>query len=177
MKKQQKTFTLIEILAVITIIMILAGVVIGVTGVANRKSAEAKTKSIMSAVELALEEHREDYGYYPQSGDPAVDDDANEFDLDDQDDDSNNKTDTQKIITGSSLEGYNETFQRPNDGTPYLDDDFYQDLKIIDGYGSAFMYECPGTHNPESYDLWSKGNDGADGTADEQLDDITNWSR
>ena len=33
-------------------------------------------------------------------------------------------------------------------------------------------YASPGTHNPDSYDLWSVGPDGADGTAD----DIGNWA-
>jgi type II secretory pathway pseudopilin PulG len=170
--KKQRQFTLIEILAVITIIMILAGVAIGVTAVTNRKSMESKTKSIMKTLEWALEEHREDYGFYPRSGDPAVDNDANEFDLDDQWYNISNwtwydKGESQKIITGSSLEGYSETFQRPNGGTPYLDEELYDGLKVIDAYGNAFQYECPGTHNRESYDLWSE----ADGIY------ITNWSR
>jgi general secretion pathway protein G len=30
---------------------------------------------------------------------------------------------------------------------------------------------CPGTHNPDSYDVWSLGPDGINGTQD----DIGNW--
>lgn len=40
-----------------------------------------------------------------------------------------------------------------------------------DGWGRRFSYEWPGTHNPKTYDLWSRGEDGEDGTED----DITNW--
>ena len=42
----------------------------------------------------------------------------------------------------------------------------------LDQWDNPFQYESPGTHNPDSYDLWSAGPDGTDGTED----DITNWS-
>jgi general secretion pathway protein G len=48
----------------------------------------------------------------------------------------------------------------------------YIDGKIPkDPWGSDYLYERPGTHNRESYDLWSAGPDGVSGTED----DITNW--
>ncbi|NTV29631.1 MAG: type II secretion system major pseudopilin GspG [Candidatus Omnitrophica bacterium] len=40
----------------------------------------------------------------------------------------------------------------------------------LDAWGKEYIYLCPGTHNPESYDLSSLG---ADGVA--SSDDITNW--
>jgi general secretion pathway protein G len=40
-----------------------------------------------------------------------------------------------------------------------------------DPWGRPFRYQSPGRHNPASYDLWSLGPDGLDGTAD----DIGNW--
>jgi general secretion pathway protein G len=39
-----------------------------------------------------------------------------------------------------------------------------------DPWGNDYVYTCPGTHNPDSYDLSSLGADGA-----ESQDDITNW--
>jgi general secretion pathway protein G len=42
-----------------------------------------------------------------------------------------------------------------------------------DSWGHAFIYVCPGTHNPTSFDLYSAGPDGKPGTAD----DIGNWKR
>jgi general secretion pathway protein G len=41
----------------------------------------------------------------------------------------------------------------------------------LDPWGSPYHYACPGPHNPDSYDVWSSGPDGIDGTAD----DIGNW--
>lgn len=40
-----------------------------------------------------------------------------------------------------------------------------------DAWNRKFRYRMPGDHHPDSYDLWSAGEDGEDGTAD----DIKNW--
>ena len=49
---------------------------------------------------------------------------------------------------------------------PYIDGSMPKDP-----WGNDYLYECPGTHNRDSYDLWSAGPDGISGTED----DITNW--
>jgi len=41
----------------------------------------------------------------------------------------------------------------------------------IDPWNEPYQYRYPGVHNPRSFDLWSKGPDRQDGTAD----DIGNW--
>lgn len=41
-----------------------------------------------------------------------------------------------------------------------------------DPWGHPYVYECPGRHNENGYDLMSAGPDGQAGTND----DITNWS-
>ena len=41
----------------------------------------------------------------------------------------------------------------------------------LDPWGNAYIYECPGKHNPTGYDLMSMGPDGRANTDD----DITNW--
>lgn len=48
---------------------------------------------------------------------------------------------------------------------PYLERNF------IDPWKNPYQYKCPGAHNPASYDLYSLGKDGVEGTTD----DITNW--
>lgn len=40
-----------------------------------------------------------------------------------------------------------------------------------DPWGHPYQYECPGSNNANSYDIWSLGPDKADGTGDE----IGNW--
>jgi general secretion pathway protein G len=51
-------------------------------------------------------------------------------------------------------------------GGPYLD----QDLPP-DPWGRPYQYAYPGTRNVDSFDIWSLGPDGQDGTAD----DVGNW--
>lgn len=41
----------------------------------------------------------------------------------------------------------------------------------VDPWGRPYNYVAPGRHNSDSYDVWSLGPDGADGTDD----DIGNW--
>lgn len=43
----------------------------------------------------------------------------------------------------------------------------------LDPWGQAYVYECPGKMNPNSYDLMSLGPDGREGGDD----DITNWTQ
>ncbi|MFC1510608.1 type II secretion system major pseudopilin GspG [Candidatus Omnitrophota bacterium] len=40
----------------------------------------------------------------------------------------------------------------------------------LDPWGAAYIYQSPGTHNPNDYDLSSHGSDGI-----ESEDDIVNW--
>lgn len=62
-------FTLVELLGVILIIGILAAGVLGLTGLASKKSDEAKTRADLERVRNALEEYRVAYGYYPANAD------------------------------------------------------------------------------------------------------------
>ena len=48
---------------------------------------------------------------------------------------------------------------------PYLDKD------PVDPWYNPYKIAVPGKHNPDTYDVWSTGPDGQDGTAD----DIGNW--
>jgi general secretion pathway protein G len=49
----------------------------------------------------------------------------------------------------------------------------YLEAKTLpkDAWGHEYKYTYPGTHNKDSYDLWSMGPNGIDGDAD----DIGNW--
>ena len=50
---------------------------------------------------------------------------------------------------------------------PYLKDA----SSLRDPWGNNLMYAAPGKHNPDSFDVWSVGPDGQDGTQD----DVGNW--
>ena len=64
--------------------------------------------------------------------------------------------------------------QPPSDATLiYWRGPFIQDPEqLLDSWGNQLWYDCPGTYNPDSYDLISAGPDGEFWTSD----DITNWT-
>src|SRR2546428_11547625 len=59
-------FTLVELLTVIVIIMVLAGLVIYGAAYANRKSALARAQNEIKAMEAACESYKADNGTYPR---------------------------------------------------------------------------------------------------------------
>lgn len=61
-------FTLVELLAVIAIIGILAAIVLNLSGLAGKKSDTGKTAAAMETIKNGLEEYRLEHGtYYPYS--------------------------------------------------------------------------------------------------------------
>lgn len=69
-------------------------------------------------------------------------------------------------------DGLRELVEQPRNSStwkgPYMDKDIPNDP-----WGRPYVYECPGKHNPSSYDLMSMGSDGRVGGDD----DIANWTQ
>jgi len=61
----QAAFTLIEMMVVITIIIILAGLVVGGMEYANQRSATEKAKTQIALLSKGIEEYKLDMGAYP----------------------------------------------------------------------------------------------------------------
>ncbi len=64
-------FTLLELLAVITLIAVLAGLILGAGRRAVEAGKVARTKTELAVLSAALEEYRRIYGDYPQTDDEA----------------------------------------------------------------------------------------------------------
>lgn len=62
-------FTLIELLTVIAIILVLAGLLLYIAGSANYKASTARAQSEIQAMSTALESYKADNGAYPRSSD------------------------------------------------------------------------------------------------------------
>jgi len=66
-------------------------------------------------------------------------------------------------------EGLQALVTSPND-SPRWKGPYLKQLPL-DPWNNPYKYAFPGEHNKDSYDLWSVGPDGQDGTSD----DIGNW--
>ena len=63
--REQSAFTLIELLAVITIIGILAGLTLGAAGAVRRHGANSTAKAEVAALQAACDRYYADYNAYP----------------------------------------------------------------------------------------------------------------
>jgi len=162
---RREAFTLIELLAVISIIAILAALVVGTSHYAWLKAATSRAHTEIAAMENALENYKSDYGAYPTStpsrssgvGKPP----GNiEF---------SNSGSLYTALAGGTKVYYNFPAGeiRTNNGVPY----------IYDPFGNPYNYFCspgsPDQTNQATFDLWSYGPGGTDGAPDE----ITNWKQ
>ena len=72
-QKKKLGFTLIEILAVLSIIIVVMGLSVGLVAVVNLKTTEAKAHKGISAISSAVDKYRLELGQYPnedRSGNP-----------------------------------------------------------------------------------------------------------
>ncbi|MFP4351710.1 MAG: type II secretion system protein [Puniceicoccaceae bacterium] len=67
--RSKQAFTLIELLTVIAIIGILAGIIIPTVGAVRENAMKSKTKAMFSQWVSAMDLFRQDYGYYPSPDD------------------------------------------------------------------------------------------------------------
>ena len=158
---KHRHFTLIELLTVITIIAILAGITFGGITYASKKAEHDKTVSIMLQFEDALEAYKKDYGVYPVCATAA------EVDF-------SNGTTWGKFT--------NETANKHK--RPYMEG---ATGKLLDGYGNPFFYQYPNKvdgRDTSKFALWSLGVDGYHGkiktngpeaAGEKGSDDICNW--
>jgi len=72
----------------------------------------------------------------------------------------------------STAEGLQALITAPGNKADRWRGPYLQDNKLpVDPWGEPYQYRYPGSHNKNSFDLWSKGPDKTDGTED----DIGNW--
>jgi general secretion pathway protein G len=137
-RTRRNAFTLVELLLVLTILAILAGIVLPHLAGRGEQARETAAKSDIASISSALGMFEVDNGFFPKG-----------------------RTGLQALV------------QRPSNAQnwhgPYLEN---KTTLPIDPWGNAYVYECPGKHNPNGFDLMSMGPDGRIGGDD----DICNWT-
>jgi general secretion pathway protein G len=141
--RRRRGFTLIEIMAVVIIMGLLAGIV-GVAIFGQLDTARVNTtRTQMKQLEAALSFYQMDNGRFP-----------------------------------STDQGLSALVERPSVGQEarnYRPGGYLQGGQVpTDAWGNEYLYEYPGTNNPEGFDIWSLGADGKPGGSETDAD-IGNW--
>ena len=168
---KRKFFTLTELMVVIAIIVILAGMLIGGAGYAGRRADEAAARTAISNLTTALEAFRAQNGYYPLCSEKK----EVSFKIPET---GTNKGNLMLVLGTSEKEFFDKKTDAKKgfiDMQVTVSDTVLTDY--LDPWGNPFIYMCPGKNNPNSFDLWSKGPNGKDSTGEESVDDVTNWIR
>ena len=131
-----RAFTLIELLAVIAIIAILAGLLLNTAGYIQKKGAMSRAETEIAALAVALENYKTDNGEYPQG---------------------NN-------VSGVNAPGSNTFLLNslmPTNGKVYFE--FNKSMtsagNVVDPFGENYGYQYPGNTNRSGtsfFDLFSR---------------------
>lgn len=121
-------FTLIELMVVVAIIAILAGLTLGGMGYVNRKSAASRAQTEVAALSAAIESYKLDIGAYPP----------------------NDTTTLYRELTGQGTVNKTKVYIEPTPGmvTNTASGPF------IDPYGVAYKYATNATRNIGFFDLY-----------------------
>jgi general secretion pathway protein G len=134
-EQRRSAFTLIELLLVLVILGVLAGIVVPKFSGTTSKARNTAAQTQISTFKTALDSYEVDMGSYPKGKD-----------------------------------GLRELVSAPRNSRNWKGP--YMESIPKDPWGNDYVYECPGKHNPSSFDLMSMGEDGRVGGGD----DIVNWS-
>jgi general secretion pathway protein G len=177
-RRHSTAFTLIELLAVITIILLLAGLVVGGLGFANDKQARSKAAVQIALLEKAIEDYKSDTGSYPGTANTAIAGNVSEqlyialF--------YNGLTNGRIYLPDLDPRTTKQGWVTASTGTTVP-----ASLKITDPWGNNYRYRIGTNAQNPDFDLWSYGKDGRHATggsatafdpkAKDNLDDIRNF--
>jgi general secretion pathway protein G len=167
LRSSRPGFTLIELLTVMTIILLLAGLVIGGMMLAKEKQRQDKAKVQVHLLSNALEQYKADNGSYPPSTSSTGENESNllyKALYYDGEQDSTKKIYLADLNPEGNKQGWIE-----GKGAS---------AKIVDPWKNEYLYRSGAAANNPDFDLWSKGKDGKtvadDAKAKDSLDDQRN---
>jgi len=132
--REHAAFTLIELMVVVAIIAVLAGLTLGTLGYVNRKGAESRARSEVAAIAAAIDNYKLEFGSYPPT----------------------NQTQFYKELTGQGTNNKTKVFIEPTPGmvTNTANGPF------MDPWGGAYRYATGASiNNVGFFDLWTSNND------------------
>lgn len=138
MPRHSRAFSLLELLLVLVILAVLAGLILPKFVGRSEQAKVTAAKTDIANIEVALDTFEIDNGRYPTADEGLT------------------------ALIDKAPAGIEETWRGPyiKRGLPR------------DPWQNEYMYDYPGRHNENGYDLHSMGPDGQDGSED----DLTNWA-
>lgn len=164
MKTLRFRFTLVEVLAVVALVSLLAAIGFGAYSYAMNASRESNTKALLKRIEAGLESCRTKFGYYPASQNfrriLIQLDTSTKLVSDIQFDVSSSETG----MSGTSLsDEMRKEFLRVIEEES-LKKGQTGDFVLEDSWGGAIYYRYPGQINRGGFDLIAPGADGRFGS-------------
>lgn len=169
MKTLRFRFTLVEVLAVVALVSLLAAIGFGAYSYAMNASRESNTKALLKRIEAGLESCRTKYGYYPVSTsfteisitlkkDTSLVS-AIQFGTDVMS--SDYEKEFLRVVDEESLKKNMIKTLNASSGT---DTDTEKSFELEDGWGGKIYYRYPGQINKGGFDLIAPGADGRFGS-------------
>ncbi len=173
-------FTVIELLIVMAVILVLAGLILGTSGYVQKKGARSRAEAEVAAMSAALESYKVDNGVYPRNAatdslDPATP--------------VTTYAEASRFLYGAlsgdadfnrSAENKSYFTFKPNMLEP-VPPSLAAVTAIRDPFGNSYGYSTLKASNPAAtggnnptFDLWSTGGT-TSGSAADQLQWIKNW--
>jgi type II secretory pathway pseudopilin PulG len=164
--RSKASFTVIEILVVIAIIIILTGLILSTVGYVQKKGARSRAEAEIAAISAALESYKADNGIYPACPSPTPGAHALYQSLSgDGNDAIGGSTASTGVIssTGKSYMALKNNMLKPIPPNATT--------RVVDPFGNDYGYNSPGANNP-TFDLWSVADANP---ASNQTQWIKNW--
>ena len=169
MKTLRFRFTLVEVLAVVALVSLLAAIGFGAYSYAMNASRESNTKALLKRIEAGLESCRTKFGYYPVSTsfteisitlkkDTSLVS-AIQFGTDVMS--SDYEKEFLRVVDEESLKKNMIKTLNASSGT---DTDTEKSFELEDGWGGKIYYRYPGQINRGGFDLIAPGADGRFGS-------------
>ena len=170
----QRGFTIVELLVVMAIILVLAGLILATSGYVHNKGARSRAEVEIAAISAALENYKADNGVYPSNGD------TNSLNARADTDSTRPKYQKASLYLYEQLSGDSDADRAPearsyfsfrdNQLNPKTGSISYIQDPFGDSYGYSTAYQSsPATGYNPTYDLWSTANSTA------QAQWIKNW--
>ncbi|RZO58183.1 MAG: type II secretion system protein [Limisphaerales bacterium] len=175
-KLGQRGFTLVEVLAVVSIAALLLAMVIGLQSRVQQKAIESRLKTELAAIELALENYKGDKGFYPHS--PSDWKDAGNYPSVNWGGSGFPPNNLYKVLVEEQLD------QKKAAYLPDIKESEHNGGQLLadGGLGEQVQWNYNSyspKNNKNTYDLWVEygdyGDDGEKGTGDDVVKVIGNW--